>query len=168
SATEANPRGAFAGQVLALHPLSAVFMSEPECLAAAGRWFSHPHFDQLQADGSLVREEAFWGYLRAILVAANEYTHARRRWNDSRHASRHISSLTDESAVASPEPLSIELFFDELAMRHGWRCAKCTKPVTYVSHCGGGPHESADVTFRCGACGSEALRSVSYDDVCEE
>ena len=75
---------AFCGQVLALHPLSAVVLTAPEHRAVVGNWIGHPDYEALHASGQVAQCEAYWDLVATILIAAHEYDRSRERWEAGR------------------------------------------------------------------------------------
>jgi hypothetical protein len=77
---------AFSGQILALHPLSGFFMSDPGLLAVAGRFLACDAFDRVMTTGRAWDCPEYWSFVGAILDAAGMYRLAAEEQSASRGA----------------------------------------------------------------------------------
>ena len=74
----------FRGQILALHPLSGFFMSDPACRLAAARFFATDAHDFVfeQGGGQLCSE--YWDLVHCILLSALRYRDAQQAYENKR------------------------------------------------------------------------------------
>jgi hypothetical protein len=160
-------RDILCGQILALHPLSGVILSSPQHLEVIGRCLGLRDYDGLVANGKITESEEYWDLVATVLIAAHEYDHSRRRWDERRG---HFSKSGDsEIATESRDDAtgSARILFEDYAMRSGRTCPSCAKSLDYVSHDPAGTAQSptAIVVFRCDSCGHTTRVEVSHDDL---
>lgn len=161
-------RDVFCGQVLALHPLSAVVLTSPQHLHVIGRWIGHPDYDALQSSGQIGSSAEYWNLVAMIMIAAHEYDWSRRRWEETRGQSTRadLASITlraRDEGVASPR-----LVFEDYAAARGIVCSECSAALSYDRY---DPADAEDPTprarvyFRCISCGHEQTVEVGADDL---
>jgi hypothetical protein len=156
----------FRGQILALHPLSAIVHSEPYHLRAIAGWIGHPDYEVLDQQGRDADCPAYWKMVATILIAAHEYCHAHHQWDDTRRVA--TASIEDngldparDDAQASPA-----LFFEEYIQARSIDCPQCHAPLAYRRH--KQPDEGSSevrVIFRCREAGHETPLSIREDDL---
>jgi hypothetical protein len=156
----------FCGQVLALHPLSAIFQDDPGHLAAIAAWIGHPDYEILSQQGREVDCPEYWRMVASILIAAHEYRHAHERWNVSRGVAR--TSIGDNGVDPARDDTvaSAALLFEDYAHRRGIHCPQCHAPLVYRHFEPPGPGRSeVRVGFRCRAAGHETSVLIREEDL---
>ena len=142
----------FFGQILALHPLSAIVHAEPSYLQAIGGWIGHPDYDVLNQRGRVGDCPAYWDMVAAILIAAHEYRRSHERWDERRgvreisggenrtdpartmrrlrwpSCSRITPGLAASDALAAPPPWSTSTPISPA--RDVWKCASSSAAET--------------------------------------
>jgi hypothetical protein len=159
-------RDVFCGQVLALHPLSGIILSEPDHRQAIGGWIGHPDFDALHQQGRIGTCPAYWDMVAAILIAAHEYAHSHRRWDATRRG-REIGSPTGQPEPARDQATaSFSLLFEDYVRAHSIACPQCQAPLSYARH---QPPAAGDsevrVVFHCRDRGHELTLAIHEDDL---
>ncbi len=154
------------GQILALHPLSAIAHAEPSHLRAIAGWIGHPDYDVLDQQGRDAECPEYWKMVASILVAAHEYQHAHQQWDDTRRVA--TASIEDngldparDDAQASPA-----LFFEEYLQARSIDCPQCHAPLAYRRH--EQPDEGTSevrVVFRCREARHETTLSIPEEDL---
>ena len=160
-------RDILCGQILALHPLSGVILSSPQHLEMVGRCIGLDDYERLVANGKITESEEYWDLIATVLIAAHEYDHSRRRWDEQRG---HFSNSGDnEVGTMSRDDAmdSAQILFEDYAIRSGRKCPSCSNSLGYVSHdlAGTADLPTAIVTFRCDACGHTTQFEVTRDDL---
>jgi hypothetical protein len=159
-------RDVFCGQVLAIHPLSAVVLSSPEHLAVIGNWLGHRDYETLYASNRFGQCDEYWDFVATILIAAHEYDRSRRRWDErrgqpTRAASDRLPAQARDDSVASARVL-----FEDFAAARGLHCPRCSGPLDYVRY--ETPPDGSSgvaVSFRCRSCGEQTTVPVERGDV---
>jgi hypothetical protein len=142
----------FCGQVLSLHPLSAIVQSDAGYLATIGRWLAHPDYDALHQANQVGTCTDYWDVVSTILMAAHEYEHARSHWEASRGSPTYSGTAAPEGAAGDAAPDPVAALLEDYAAERHLVCAKCKQVLAYFNH--EGPSEDDDrvrVTFRCRA-----------------
>jgi len=163
AATPGGRPDAFFGQVLALHPLSAVVMEDPAHRQAVGAWLAHPEHDALVAAGRAGECAAYWDLVAAILTAAHEYRHARDAWSATRGVKTGGGAAV---AVAPASAPSLGALLEEHAAGRGRRCPRCAGPLGYVGHeppAAGAA--GAAVDYRCRSCGAPVRLTLAASEL---
>jgi hypothetical protein len=143
-------RDVFCGQVLALHPLSAVVLNDTAHLMTIGRWLAHAQFDGLHQTGRVSTCPEYWDVVATILEAAHEYVHARDQWEASRGHVTHGGTVVADRAAANHAPDSVALFFEDIAAGQHLACPTCQQNLEYSSHETSNEDEDrVQVVFRC-------------------
>lgn len=159
-------RDVFCGQILALHPLSGILLSEPEHRQAIGAWISHPDFDDLHRQHRLGTCPAYWDMVATILIAAQEYDHSRQRWNASRRG-REIGSPPGRPEPARDDaPAAVGLLFEDYLQSRHIACPRCRAPLTYGHHeppTDGG--SEVRVVYHCRDAGHQVTITIPEDDL---
>jgi len=163
TATGEPVRDVFCGQVLALHPLSAVVLTDPIHLTILGRWIGHRDYGRLQREQQVDTCPEYWAAVATILIAAHEYKASHDRWEANRGRtvitnSDIVSNQAHDTAAASPP-----LLFEDYASDAAIVCSNCAGPLRYESF--RPPTDSSpdiEVSYRCQACNEQSLISVSY------
>jgi hypothetical protein len=121
----------FRGHVLALHPLSAFFMSDPGLCSVAGRFFSGPGYELVlrRRGGDLSTD--YWHLLGAILSAAHLYRRALERQAMRPSVLRKTARASSETI--KPDQRSTASYVDEYFEMQGIVCT-----------CGGKVHAVID------------------------
>jgi hypothetical protein len=160
-------RDAFCGQILALHPLSAVVLTSPQHLAAIGQYLGLPDQEALIANGRIAATEEYWDMVSTILVAAHEYDRSRQRWDETRDHPIHTSSDLVEQQARDDATASLRVFFEEYVAARRQFCSECSGPLSFVRHEPAGTADSpaAIVYFRCTSCNRETAIEVGQSDV---
>ena len=125
------PQDVFRGQVLALHPLSAIVLTAPEHLTVIGRWVGHPEFDQLQAEGRIGECPEYWDVVATILIAAHEYSASRERWELNRGSKPVTSTAAIQDKTRDDATASARVLFEDFATKRGVVCPACFAPLRY-------------------------------------
>ena len=158
-------RDAFCGQVLALHPLSAVVLTSPEHLTAVGDWVGHPDYEALLTSGQVAECEEYWDFVATVLIAAREYDRSRRRWEagrgqTTRTDTERLSQQSRDDSVASARVL-----FEDFAAARGHVCPDCSGPLAYVRYERAEKDRPGVIAFfRCQSCDREITVEVAEDD----
>jgi hypothetical protein len=165
-ALDGSHRDVFCGQILALHPLSAILFSEPDYLLILGHWFGHPDFDTLHQQNRVTSCHAYWEMVAAILSAAHEYAHSYQRWTDSRPG-RPIGSQDSHPELAQNDsPPSSAWVFEDYVHNRGIVCRQCRAPLLYQHHEFPGDGEfEVSVHFRCQGSGHPITLPITHDDL---
>jgi hypothetical protein len=143
-------RDVFCGQVLALHPLSAIVLNDSAHLATIGRWLAHAQFDALQQSGRQATCPEYWDVVATILEAAHEYVHARDQWEATRGNVTQGGTVVADRAVGNQAPGSVALFFEDFADGRQLVCPTCQQELDYSSHETSNEDEGrVQVLFRC-------------------
>ena len=160
-------RDVFCGQILALHPLSAIVLTSPEHLEVIGRCIGLPDYQGLVASGKIVECQEYWDFVATILIAAHEYDRSRRRWEDQREHPTHTSSNEVARQARDDATDSVRILFEDYAAARGRLCAECSGELRYVRQEPSGTAESpmATVTFRCQCCDRETAIEVGVDEI---
>jgi hypothetical protein len=159
-------RDVFCGQVLALHPLAGVVLTEPNHLQVIGNWFGHPDFEQLirqSQDGSCA---AYWEMVATLLVAAHEYHRSRERWDEKRGERKALAETPDRERIRDDAEPAVGLALEDYARACGHVCSSCGSPLDYVrreSSADGG--REAMVIFRCQDAGHENSIAITAEDL---
>lgn len=157
---EADP---FWGQVLSLHPLSALVMTQPEHQVVLGRYLeSVASIDSADAfDNS--DNPAYWDLVGSILIAAHQYTREHAEADGQRKKLQ--SQRAIDAAARDDAEFSVAMELDKYAVRVGLKCLSCAGPISYQSH---EPHSGADdvaqVVYKCGRCGQTDKVNVTVAD----
>lgn len=148
--TPGGARDVFCGQVLSLHPLSAIVLNDPCHLATIGRWLAHPDYDALQEAGRVGTCPEYWDVVATILTAAHEYDHARDHWEATRGSVTYNGMEAMNQAVRNEATDSVALLFEDYAGKRRLVCPQCRQQLAYSDH--QTPKEGEDwalVVFRC-------------------
>jgi hypothetical protein len=146
----------FHGQVLALHPLSGLMMSDPAHRQALGAWLTHPDHDGLVAGGRVHQCPAYRDVVAAILTAAHEYRHAHARETKTRRGLR----------PGGGTGVSVAEAFEAYAATRGLRCPGCDGPLAYDRHDPPAPEmDEVLVRLRCARCATPATLPLRAADL---
>ena len=88
-----SDRWMFGGQVLALHPLSPVVFDQLQHRIVLGRWLNHPDYESIVTTENHLETPEYRDFLEMILVAGNEYIHARE--SDKAHRGTKVCQYND-------------------------------------------------------------------------
>jgi hypothetical protein len=143
-------RDVFCGQVLSLHPLSAIVLNEPCYLAIIGRWLGHPDYDALHQANGVATCPEYWEVVAMILVAAHEYDHAREHWDATRGRVTYGGTAAAYDAARDDATASVALLFEDYAAGRRLVCPECKQKLSYSCH---EPSKDGEdwvlVRFRC-------------------
>ncbi len=151
-------RDVFCGQVLSLHPLSAIVQTDAIYLARIGQWLAHPHYEELCRDNRVALCPAYWDVVAVVLEAAHEYQHARRHWESTRGGRAYIDAGAVERATDDASALeytqtdltaSPQMLFEGYATRQELSCGTCRKSLSYIRHDAPDDQERVVVHYRC-------------------
>jgi hypothetical protein len=158
-------RDVFCGQVLSLHPLSAIVLNDPYSLTRIGSWLAHPDHDRLHATNRVGTCPEYWEMVATILEAAHEYRHGRDRWEATRRRVRsHRAGSIDNAARDDATP-SVALFFEEFAAERHLSCPHCGQKLAYAGHVNDADAEDRVVVrFRCST-GHEHSVTIAREDM---
>jgi hypothetical protein len=159
-------RDVFCGQVLALHPLAGVALSEPNHLQVIGDWIGHPEFEQLvrqRQDGSCA---AYWEMVATLLVAAHEYHRSRERWDEKRGEREAVAKSRSGERIRDDAEPAVGLALEDYVRDRGYLCSSCGSPLAYArreaaTDCG----REAMVIFRCRDAGHENPVAIKAEDL---
>jgi hypothetical protein len=149
----------FSGQVLSLHPLSAIFMRDPALCATAERLFAAADFETIQANGLA----EYWDFVGAILTAAHLYRNAADRQANDRGLGRRMQHIelihTVDDAVSQGQLL------EELASAQAILCSNsaCNRPLRFVDYDRPDDQGPIHVVFQCSSCEKPARVEFSAD-----
>jgi hypothetical protein len=149
----------FSGQILSLHPLSAIIMKDPALLEIVGRFVASPQYDCVARTRQADDCPLYWEFIGAILTAANLYRVASETARSKRGTICYGGEATSQVAGNSSLPL-IAPAFEEHAAAYDWRCL-CGGRLTYVVH-----REASDepssvlVNYRCALCRADSERLI--------
>ncbi len=153
----------FHGQVLSLHPLSAIIMTDPSSLAVIGKWIGHPDYQRLKNENKVGDSQEYWNVVQTILVAAHEYKQSHERWNNARGQTEiSLPAVVEQTSSGEPAP-SFEEVFEAYASEHSIICKKCPAPLEYINHDPVAKGESSPVTYRCSRCQLPRTINVEYE-----
>ncbi|MCI0380096.1 MAG: hypothetical protein L0215_21135 [Gemmataceae bacterium] len=160
-------RDVFCGQILALHPLSAIVLTSPQHLEVIGNYLGLTEHDALVTDRRIVETEEYWDMVSTVLVAAHEYDRSRRRWDETRDHSILTSSDLVEQQARDDATASVRVFFEEYVAARRRFCPECSGTLSFVRHEPGGTADSpaAIVHLICMSCNRETAIEVGQDDV---
>lgn len=142
-------RDVFCGQVLSLHPLSAIVQTEAPYLATIGRWLAHPEYETLQRTNRVATCPEYWDVVAVILQAAHEYDHARRQWEATRGSGTYADSEAVDNKSRDDAVASARILFDDYAAKQKMVCSTCKKALSYVDHELTDVEETVLVNYRC-------------------
>ena len=150
----------FSGQILSLHPLSAIVMQDPALLEVVGRFVASSEYDRVirRADDCPL----YWEFIGAILTAANLYRIATETARNKRGTNCYGGDATSQVAGDSGMS-SIASAFEEHTAACDWKCL-CGGRLTYVVH-----REAQDepgwvlVNYRCALCRADSERLIHQD-----
>jgi hypothetical protein len=161
---------AFCGQVLAQHPLSAFFMSDPALCATAGALCSRPDYDQLLRDGTVAGCSDYWNLVDAILTAAAMYRQARAAQppDRGRRGRKVPTRPMDPAEVPTSKSTAtvVDLFCSATVK---WPCPACGGPLIPAND-GVGTHGDdgrVELRFTCQGCATSQVRRVSREGLAE-
>jgi hypothetical protein len=159
-------RDAFCGQILALHPLSAIVHGEPNHLQAIAGWIGHPDYDVLNRQGRVGECPAYWNMVAAILIAAHEYRRSHERWDEERGVRETSGGANRPDPPRDDARGSLALLFEDYVQARRIGCPHCPAPLVYrhVEPPGEGSSE-AHVVFRCRDAGHETTLSIREEDL---
>jgi hypothetical protein len=144
----------FSGQVLALHPVSSVFMKDAALCAIAGRFLTSESYDVVMSRGRSANYPLYWDFVGAILTAAHSYRQAldvqaqnRGVWLRGGDAAKSLACVSD------PQESSQANLLEDFAVDQGIFCPKCDgdlsleawSPATQKS-------DHFSVQYRCRTC----------------
>jgi len=159
-------RDAFCGQVLALHPLSAIVLTAPEHLAMIGRWIGHPDYEQLMARNEVGTCEEYWGLVATILIAAHEYEHSRSRWDETRGQPTYADTEAVARQTGDAGEASVRLLFEDFAAARGIICPHCSEALDYAGHeIVDASERSVSVEFHCPSCNLTTNKTIGAEDI---
>jgi hypothetical protein len=160
-------RDVFCGQILALHPLSAVVLTSPQHLEVIGQYLSLPDLETLIANGRIAETEEYWNVVSTILVAAHEYDRSRQRWEELRNHPIQTSSDLVAQQARDDATASARVFFEEHVAARGQLCPECSGRLAFLRHESVGTADSpaALAHFRCMTCNRETALEVGPSDV---
>jgi hypothetical protein len=149
----------FSGQILSLHPLSAIIMKDPALLEIVGRFVASPQYDCVARTGRADDCPLYWDFIGAILTAANLYRVATKAAQSKRGTIFYGGDATSQVAGNSSLPL-IAPAFEEHAAAYDWRCL-CGGRLKYVVH-REAPDEPSSVlvNYRCALCRAVSERLI--------
>jgi len=151
----------FSGQVLSLHPLSGVIMSDPALLAIAGRFFGTDAYERFFVHGERNCSE-YWDLVGVILRAAHIYRQALDRQNQRRAPSR----VAYDEDGAMTDSLSTEQLINDFATARLLRCPVCHGSGTFVDHRLISDSQ-ADFQFRCHDCEADYHEAVEVETLAQ-
>ena len=96
--TKPLDRWIFCGQVFALHPLSSFVLYEARHYLVLGALLGRPDYEALWANGQMATCSAYWDVVAMILIAGNEYKHA-RELGEARRGSKTTNNGDDSDYV---------------------------------------------------------------------
>ncbi len=160
-------RDVFCGQILALHPLSAVVLTSPQHLAVIGRWFGHPEYEAILSAGKIADCPEYWDLVTTILIAAHEYDQSRRRWEGSRNQTTLVSTESvDQHPAGDSSVFSPRIAFEDFAAARQHQCPACSAHLTYLQHeTRSGQDPTVIAEFRCSSCQREKTIEIRLGDV---
>jgi hypothetical protein len=159
-------RDVFCGQVLALHPLSAIALNEPQHLQAIGAWVGHPDYEALHQQGQEGSSAEYWELVATILTAAHEYWHARDHWDATRGEKTIVSGDAVGRHARDDADASVGMLFEDFAAARRIICSDCSGSLEYLEH--GLPREgecTVCVTYRCRSCARQIPIPVEETDL---
>lgn len=149
----------FSGQVLSLHPLSAVIMKDPALLALVGRFFGTDAYERFFMGGERDCAE-YWEFVGVIVTAAFQYRRALDRQNQSRATTR--SAREEDGAIVNS--LSISQFVQEFAVARSIQCPACRGSGEFLDY-QQATDTQANLHFRCRDCGTAYQHMVELADL---
>lgn len=160
-----DPRPAFSGQVLALHPASAFFMSDPALLEFAGRYFGTEAAEAVEKTGRADGIDAYWDLVRAILVSAHQYRQVDRDLAGRRGASTRTNrdeAVADRPGAAGPLEIPVDAAesLEQFLASRGDRC-RCGGDLGHVRiHRDGADPGRCSVNVACRSCRGKSTLGV--------
>lgn len=163
----------FRGQVLALHPLSGVFMSDPACLLTAARFFAGDDYDFVFSRGGGQLSTPYWDLVRAILESAIRYRNAQRSYEEERShrrpaSSRFASSASEHGIFSEEESRLVTQAITEILRRQNRQCPVCKIPWTFDLALEAGAGAILPIHLICPQCRATSEAEVSAEDLAEE
>jgi hypothetical protein len=159
----------FTGQVLSLHPLSAVVMRDPILRTLVGRFLVAPEYETIMASRNAQHSAAYWGMVEAVVIAAALYRQQRQTRSQRRAVWLNGGEATcnlEGPDAALTERLAFQAFEDYAAIRK-LRCG-CGGRLHFQSH---EPVPRADdrlrVHYRCAACSRTRTHQVTQEELRE-
>lgn len=151
----------FHGQVLSVHPLSAIVETSPEHLIRLGRWFGHPDYDALMQRDAVAQCEEYWDVVLTILVAAHQYRESQEHWESGRRNQRAAPQVESETVTDDERQTALE----EFAENRQIRCRRCRGVLGSVVSTASEQNQGiCRVTYRCNECQSQQEVEIAFDD----
>jgi hypothetical protein len=156
---------AFAGQVLALHPLSGFFMKDPALCAIAGRFIVSDAYERAMVQGQAGDCASYWDFVGAILTAAALYRQALDRQAERRGVRQRHSDDPDLAEVTDGTRSEAGLL-EEFARGFGLRCPRCggTLRARGFDPVDAGDDDFDD-DFACRDCGHPSRHCIARQDL---
>jgi hypothetical protein len=152
----------FAGQVLSLHHLSAIFMRDPLLCATAGQFFGTAAHDAVFRHGQAASCDRYWRLVDAILTAAATYRRCRAGGRPDRGRRKKKAALP-----AGPGPRhEVAERLTRAAAAAGWTCGGCGGRLTFRGPLPTTDGATAALRFHCGPCRSVVVRDATKAELC--
>ncbi|MFV1967238.1 MAG: hypothetical protein ACC628_17555 [Pirellulaceae bacterium] len=159
-------RDVFCGQVLALHPLSAVILTSPQHLTAIGGWIGHADYESITCVGRIADCPEYWSLVATIMTAAHEYDRSRCRWEELRGKATDVNTDTVAQHTRDDSTASVAILFEDYAAARGLVCPDCSAVLSYLKHEIRYDEEAvAAVDFCCSSCSHRTTIEISYADI---
>ena len=155
----------FSGQVLSLHPLSAVILTDPVSMVAIGNWIGHPDYQQLTAENNVGSSEEYWNIVLTILIAAHEYRGSHQRWNESRGQTEFANNKAVTLAKQGEKTFSETEAFESYVAENLIFCEKCSGILEYKNYAIEKEEDSPCIaTYFCSQCQYPQIVEIQFED----
>jgi hypothetical protein len=152
----------FAGQVLALHPLSAFVMNDPTLRTMVGRFLVDPEFEAIMATRRAEESATYWGLVQAVLTAAAMYRQQRMNASERRGVRVKAGEAT-RALSGGAEMLPENRAFEEYAAARKLRCG-CGDRLHYQGHEPvPGSDDCVRVRYACSTCSRSQTHKVTAE-----
>ncbi len=152
----------FSGQVLSLHPLSALVLTDPGTLSVINKWVGHPDYQQLIDSNNEATSKEYWNVVLTILAAANEYKQSHQRWDQSRGKSELVDTPNVEQKASTTSALSVAENIEDYLAKRSVFCEECAGLLEYQDHLATGSQSA--VNLRCRSCGQKTNMKIDSED----
>ena len=157
----------FAGQVLALHPLSWILLSDPALRAAVGRCITSPRFDVMLQDGSIELFGEYWQMVDAILTAAHLYRRTRDNY-ETRRGVRESGGDASPSVAGDASSPCPDAFLAEYVRAQELQC-ECGGHFDFHEFASGvdddDEQDRRELMLRCDSCTARQTLTVTEQEI---
>tara|TARA_R110002111_G_scaffold245530_1_gene307925 strand:+ start:693 stop:2042 length:1350 start_codon:yes stop_codon:yes gene_type:complete len=152
----------FWGQVLSLHPLSALVLNDSAALSVIGNWVGNPEYQHLIESNQVANSKEYWEVVLIILIAANEYKQSHQKWDESRGKNELVDTPKVEQNASVTIDLSVAENIEDYLVKRSIFCEKCAGLLEYQDPLTTG--NQGTVNLRCRNCWQKTNMKIDYAD----